>query len=144
MAAFSIDALRSELQLDPERIGYAPAVAAADHNTLFALINMTRSGGGFQVDRDPVVPDRLFGEIEPADFEAMTVTELARLQVLMTLPAIDLADVSTRAIVDGLFATGAVTRQKVAILQKREGSRAEVLWGKGFIVTLNQIAQALA
>lgn len=140
----SIAAITTELQTDPARLGYAPAMAAGDHNTLFGLLNSQRAGGGFLVNRDPVVPEKLFAEIEPADFEAMTVTELTRLQVLMTLPRIDLADVSTKAIVDGLFVNGALTRQNVAVLQKRAGSRAEVLFGEGTIVTLNQIAQALA
>jgi len=141
---FTLEGLRDELQLDPARIGYATAVAAGDHNTVFTLINTAQSGGAFLVDRDPVVPEKVFAEIDPTDFEGMTTTQLARLQVLMVLPNLDLADTSTRAIVDGLFANGSVSRQNFTVLQKREGSRAEVLWGKGFVVTINQIGQALA
>ena len=141
---FSVSALQSELFLDPVRIGYAPWISAGDHNGVYDLVNRPTSGGAFQVNRDPVVPEIMFGEMDPADFEAMTTTQLARLQVLMVLPSINLADTSTKAIVDGLFANGSVTRQQLSLLQKREGSRAEVLWGEGCIVTLNQIAQALA
>lgn len=143
MTDFTISALRNELRNDPLSLGYGPAIASGDQNTLFSLVNMIRRGGAFQVDRDPVRPEVLFSEVTPEDFAAMTTTELARLQVLMVLPQIDLADGSTKTIVDSLFANGAVTRQNVTILKQRDGSRAEVLWGKGIIVTVNQIDQAL-
>ncbi len=140
---FSISALRSELLTDPVSLGYAGAIATGDQNTVFMLLNTPFSGGGFQVNRDPVPPEAVFGAIHPDDYAAMTTTELTRLQVIMTLPSIDLADTSTHTIVDGLFQTGSITRQNILVLQYRDGSRSEVLWGEGRIVTINQIDQAL-
>ncbi len=140
---FTVSALAVELDTDPASLGYAPAILAGDQNTLFTLVNTPQPGGGFQVNRDPVPPEEVFGAVDPVDYVAMTTTELARLQVIMTLPTVNLADESTKTIVDELFTNGSTTRLNIATLQKRNGSRAEVLWGEGTIVTVNQIDQAL-
>lgn len=140
---FTIAALRAELLTDPAQLGYAGAVSEGDQNELVLLVNMARAGGGYQVNRAPVTPSEVFASIDSDDFLTLTTTDLARLQVILTVPRIDLSAGRIRAMVANVFQTGSATRQELAALQMREGSRAEVLWGAGKIVTLNEIDQAL-
>ena len=140
---FTIDELKKELQSDPNNLGFASAITAGDENAVADLLNAKRSGGGYQVDRDPVTPSEVFAAMDPGDFALLTTTDLARLQVILSVPRIDLTVSSIQTMVTNVFTLGAVSRQSLVLLQKREGSRAEVLWGPGTVVTTNQVDAAL-
>lgn len=141
--AFSLAALASELRNDPAVLGYAPAVTSGDENTLVTLINEARASGEYQQDRDPVTPDQVFAQVNPTEFLLVTATGLARLQTMFALPVLDLASTNVKTMLDDVFPNGGPTRQALAVLQKRAGSRAELLFGRGYVVTQNQIGQAL-
>lgn len=141
--AFTLSALATELLADPASLGYSAAVAAGDDNAVFALINTSRAGGEYQQDRDAVTPDQLFAVLDPTEFSLVTATGLARLQTVLSLPLIDLAVSNIKAMMDAIFPLAGATQQALAVLQKRQGSRAEALFGRGFIVTVNHIGQAV-
>jgi hypothetical protein len=140
---FTIALLKAELTTDPASLGYAPFVTNQDDNALSDLLNTARGGGGFQVARDPVGGDELFEQVDPTDFSVLTTTQLAQLQVLLTLRRLDMRRPAIRTILAGIFPTGAATRAAFTAFLTRNGSRAEVLWGPGKIVTTNEIDQAL-
>lgn len=141
MTIFSIAALHSELFTDPMQMGYD--TDSGDENALADALNVWREGGGYQVNRDPVTIPQIFSAITPDDFSGLTTTNLARLQTVFTLPTIDLAVSNVLENLAGIFGTNSPTQQAFLVLQKRQCSRAEVLWGKGTLVTINQIDQAL-
>ncbi len=138
---FSIAALHAELVTDPAGLGYV--LDSGDQNALADLLNVWRPGGSYQVDRDPVTVSQVFSVVAPDDFAALTSTQLAQLQTIFTLPTVNLAVGNVRDNLAGIFGTNSVTQQAILALQKREGSRAEALWGKGAFVTVNEIDQAL-
>jgi hypothetical protein len=140
---FTIPLLKTELTTDPAVLGYAPFVTNKDDNGLSDLINASRGGGAFQVARDPIGGDELFAQVDPTDFSVLTTTQLAQLQVLLTLRRIDMRLPAMRTILAGVFPTGATTRAAITAFLTRNGSRAEVLWGPGKVVTTNEIDQAL-
>lgn len=141
MTAFSIAALHDELFTDPMQLGYVPA--SGDENAMADTLNLRRDGGGYQVNRDPVTVQQIFSAITPDDFSGLTTTNLARLQTVFTLPEVDLAVSNVLENLAGIFGTNSPTQQAFLVLQKRQCSRAEVLWGQGTLVTINQIDQAL-
>ena len=137
--AFSTAGLKTELETDPSGLGYLPHLTAGDDNGLADLLNAVRQGGGYQVARAPVQPQVLFQKIDPADFAALTSTDLQRLQLLVTLPSLDLSVSAILEKVTGVFAPGARTNQTVVQFASRDGSRAEVLWGPGSVITPNMV-----
>lgn len=139
--AFSIPALHDELFTDPASLGYEPG--GGDENGLADLLNQRHPAGAYQVDRDPVTVEDVFSLVTPEDFAALTATKLAQLQAIFTLPTLDLAADNVRQNLAGIFGSNSATQQAILALQKRAGSRAEVLWGKGAYVTTNQVSQAI-
>ena len=139
---FSISALHTELFTDPASLGYGPSIPG-DENTLADLLNVVRAGGAYQVDRDPVQVADVFAVVAPEDFARLTTTNLAQLQAIFTLPTIALALSNVRENLAGIFGSNSPTQQALVVLQKRQGSRAEALWGKGMIISTNQVDQAI-
>lgn len=137
--AYSNAALKSELLTDPIGIGYATALANGDDNTLADMLNIKRDGGGFQVNRDPVTPGDVFAQITPTDYAALTSTNLQRLATAFTVPELDLAVSNVVEMLTGVFENGSTTNQAIILLSKRQGSRAEVLWGPGIVITANMV-----
>ncbi len=136
---FSVAALKTELLTDPSGIGYSVPYQGGDDGGTSDLLNAIREGGAYQVDRDPVPPQRVFEVIDAEEYAALTVTDLARLQTAFTVPLLNLAVSSVQAILTGIFPNGSVTNLNILALSKRQGSRAEVLWGIGTGVTPNQV-----
>ena len=140
---FTVSALKVEFLADPLSMGYSPFMSAMDENSLVDLVNGKRGGGAFQVMRDPVQPEALFAQVDPTDFAALNSLGLAQLLTVMSLQVLDLNASNILAILNGIFPTGVTTRANFATFSTREGSRAEVLWGPGVYVTVNQVNQAL-
>ena len=143
MAVFTISALNIELTTDPVSLGYAPHISTGDQNALADLLNVPRGGGAFQVNRDPVRPDEIFAQIDATDFSLLTTTQLSQLQVVMGLPRVDLRVANIRTMLAGMFLAGSPTRANFTAFVTRNGSRAEVLWNPGKVVTINEIDLAL-
>ncbi len=139
---FSNAALKTELLTDPLGLGYSTALTAGDDNTLADMLNQVREGGGFQVNRDPVTPGAIFGVIDPDEYAGLTSTNLQRLATAFTVPTINLGDDSILDIMTGIFPGGSLTNQAIVTLSKRQGSRAEVLWGTGLVITSNVVNTA--
>lgn len=140
---FSISALQTELLTDFAKLGYAPFVSTHDLNSLSDLLNILHNEGGFLVARAPVQPSTIFDAIDAVDFKTLTVTDLTRLQTVLSLETIDLNVSATFAKIADIFQLGNTTLNAMTTLRTRPGSRAEVLWGPGKIVHPNEVSEAL-
>lgn len=139
---FTTASLIAELQADPLSLGYADFLSSGDDNAGSDVLNTLRSGGGFLVYADPVPPSALFDAIDPEDYTSLTTTDLARLQTIFTLAEVNLSESSTLTKVLGVFPNGSPSVLAITALQHRAGSRAEVLWGPGTVVTPNEVNEA--
>lgn len=140
--AFSIAGLHTELVTDPLSLGYAAIGGNQNQNGVADLLNIQHSGGGWQVARSPVTPADAFLLIDATEFASLTTTNLSRLLCILALPLIDFRQTNIQDICANIFPPGGPTRANFVNFITRDGSRAEVLWGPGKVITTNEINQA--
>ena len=142
MAAFSIAALHTELTTDPVSMGYLPLVQKANDQAVADLINSLTSPGVASIFRNDVKPPEVLNAIVAADFAAMTQLAVSQLQLFLSQPFLDATLSNTRTIFLNIFTGMSATRTALSAVFQRNGSRAEVLWGAGFVVTPAQAGAA--
>jgi hypothetical protein len=166
---FTIASLTSELNNDLAGMGYAALIANKIPDPIIALINAgspstpgTSPGvgavgannaipGGFTL-----TPQQFFGSPSISTPLFVTLPGLsAAIQagwanifnyVLPYYGSYPLAFNDTdnlQSLISGMVATGLLTQAQANALNSRNGSRAEVLWGAGTIVTRTQVNTAL-
>jgi hypothetical protein len=157
LTAAQITELETELVTDPQSIGFATFITTGNDSALADAINLVRAGGGYVVSKGLVKRDEFLGTwgdvidgirtISDATLKAKWTWRLDKL--LLAKDTVDyggglaagfFADMVTDALVG---AGGAITSGDVTARTTRQGSRAEVLWGPGTVVTLRDISLAL-
>lgn len=136
-------ALATEINTDPLTLGYATPKAAGNDQAIAILLNAVGAGASYQVNREAIPVALLFVNIDATEFLALSDIKLQQLQAVLAAVSIDLNDASTRAILIGIFGNPSVTRTNLTAILKRQGSRAEVLFGRGTTITSNDVARAL-
>lgn len=142
-AAVDIAALRTELQTDPQVLGYAACITTGNDQCLADTLNLARAGASYQVPREPMDPNQLMDAIAPADTGSLSTNDLLKLNLVFQIGLVDLQKANIRSLLASVFAANSTTRTNIQALINRQGSRAEVLFGRGTVVTVAQIAQAL-
>jgi H+/Cl- antiporter ClcA len=141
MPNFTPAQLLAELNTDPAAIGYAALIAAGNDAGVAALLNAPTTTS---VYRNNIGVHEVVAAIAPADFAGLTTLQVAKLQLLFTgTTTIDASSPNTRALFVGIFAGMATSSASLTALASRPGSRAEVLWGTGTVVTGNDVSLAL-
>lgn len=140
MAAFSIAALHTELTTDPVSMGYATLLQKANDQAVADLLNSLTSPGAASVFRTDVRAQEFLNCITTADFSALNQLNTSKLQMVLGPGVLDATNANLRAAVQALF-TGATLTAMQAVCS-RTGSRAEVLWGTGIVVTAAQVGAA--
>jgi hypothetical protein len=136
-------ALANEINTDPAGLGYAAGLAAKNDQGLADILNLPRAGAGFAANLEPVTSAQLFSRIDATELFALPAIKLQQLQCVLAAGAIDLNDPATQAVVLGIFPVAGVTRANVQAALKRQGSRAEALFGRGVSVTSSDVSRAL-
>lgn len=156
--ALTFAALKTEIQNDPNGYGYAQHVATGADSLIAEMLNLVRTGsnGGAEilVGRPDITPSELLEAIDPRDFNPtpnnfanMTLTG-SWLESVLQFPSIPLlrADGTNnliRGTLNRLLADGFGSQARLNALSKRQGSRAEQLFGFGTSITPDHIARAL-
>ncbi|MFL6141664.1 MAG: hypothetical protein ACJ72N_07315 [Labedaea sp.] len=141
MPNFTPAQLTAELNGDPAALGYAVLVATGDDAGVAAILNAPTATNVF---RNNIGVHEVVAAIAPADFAALTVLQVAKLQLLFTgTTTIDATSANTRALFVGIFAGMATSAASLTALASRPGSRAEVLFGTGTVVTASDVSLAL-
>lgn len=132
--------LHDEIENDPQAIGYKTAGAWKGDDVIAALINDPANGAA--LTRRTVTPQELVAAIDLAEFEALAATRRDYLRVL--LAAGDVIDANEAPVFAALVAIFPPGPTRTALLAKvnRQGSRAEILWGEGAVIAVNQVAAA--
>lgn len=121
--------------------------AAADDQAIADLLNSTTSSGAALVNIPSFSKEQFSTGVLPA-IEALPTASAAlqtkwnaMLNVMLAQGGIALAAVSS--LVAQLVIDGLMTQAQVDAFTKRQGSRAEALWGAGTIITAAQVSVAL-
>jgi len=136
--------LKNELLNDPTSLGYSAFISptsARDNITLADILNTRR--GSIQLSREPISTILLFSNINATDFLSLTSLQLQELQVILTMPTVNLNDLSVRNILQGIFTGKTSTLNNFGNLRNRIGSRYEQLTSPGERVLSDYISQAL-
>lgn len=142
-------ALQSELQNDPAGMGYAPLVEAADDIAISGLMNAIE-GPGAGVVTIPTLTRGQFLLNIVAPVGAALLKASPTLQAKWTF-YLDLAKASeeihiTTPVIQSLLAAlisdGIASQEIIDAATKRTGSRAEVLFGAGTVISPEQIGAA--
>lgn len=142
-------ALKGELQLDPQGMGYAALILDGNDAALAALLNETRPA--ILMERETVRSSEFMDAIHPTEFGTLTALQLNRLSFFLTMfssqgreaGGIPLKRANVRLMLDAIFTTNPVTKAALVTLRQRAGSRAEQLFGADTQVRHEDVAIAL-
>jgi hypothetical protein len=137
--------LRTELLTDPQSLGYAQYVSSGNDVALADLLNEKRAGVAYKIDRETVKAYEIFESVDKDELFALSNANNTKFQLILGMQDINLKGANTRASLGAIFGTGNAPLSRTAIisLQKRNGSRAEVLFGDGTSITISDISFAL-
>lgn len=135
-------ALKTELQNDPAALGYAALITAGNDQGLADALNLVRNGVPYQINREPIATALFITKMDSAEFAALTQPQLLRLNTMLIGGAVDINDANTQTSLLGIFPANGASKAAVQALLKRQGSRAEVLFGRGVVVTATDVEYA--
>jgi hypothetical protein len=145
--------IKTELDADPQALGYAALRAAQDWNGLTTLLNQVRPQGDPKretvdrrmIDRQEVIEALVYAEVVTNTAAAGTAMRDALTLLLVSLNGgfLDPLNANIRGFFTGAFAAGTATRTNLVALQTRPGSRAEKLWGDGVRVSASLVEDAV-
>lgn len=139
------EALKDELENDPEDLGYAPLVSSGAHLDLANLLNEPGAGpvsvevmskNDFLLAITPVLL-RLPGKTAAVQAKWDRILALARAAESFHVNDPRVVNLLDLAVSDGILEQGEVNAMKT-----KTGSRAEVLFGIGSVVSHSDIANA--
>lgn len=142
MAEFTLQALKDEILNDPQALGLLALYNNGQDLDVALALNLVREGVAYSIFKKSVPIHDMIMNIEASEFGTLTSIQIQRLQFLFNGTAtIDATDANTRQIVTDIFVGKPNTLANFAIIGKKQASRAEVLWGDGFAVSHQQVAQ---
>lgn len=144
---FSLQALRDEIVNDPNAIGYkVDATTWKGDRVIVELVNDLANGA--TVRRRRVLPSEITASLDLGEYQGLTVASRQYLDLLFQNSdesvgaGIDTTEPAIFAALTTLFGPASQTRAALLTKIDRPGSRAEVLWGDGTVVTALQVARA--
>lgn len=151
--AIDYAALTTELQTDPQTYGYAAHIASGADGALAALLNIVRTGGDGEaailVRRNDISAEELLEAIDTRDLKASpTLLEGSYLESVLQFRRIILSndagtDSRTKSNLDRLVNNTQGSQTRLNALARRNGSRAEQLFGTRTLITQTDVAIAL-
>lgn len=137
--------LNTEITTDPAAMGYAASVTAGADGDIAAKLNAVGAGAPFVVNREPISVGVFTALLDLTEFATLTQAQRDWLRMLVAASTIDINNAVIKAALNGLFTQAAfpTTRARLIAALTRQGSRAEVLWGAGTIITAADVARAL-
>jgi len=139
MATFTLQALATELATDPLTLGYGAALTDSDK---VAILNLRSGLGAANVFRSDVTTAEIINAIVAADFAALTTLQISKLNLILSVSILDTTKANIRTIFLGIFTGMAATITALTALAQRTGSRAEILWGYGTVITEQQVSDS--
>lgn len=134
--------LRAEIDSDPNAHGYAAHVATGNDAQLASLLNEPRAGAAFEFWRSDILPSEINAAITWSELKARTQPERDMYGAIIGAEKIDATKATIRQAFADIFPAGSASRDALTALAKRQGSRAEKLFGAGTVVSPTDVARA--
>jgi hypothetical protein len=138
--------LKNEILTDPLSFGYAQYVSGVQQGNDLAIANLVNSKqSGSLIFRNDIAPKEVIEKILPNDFAGMAQIQLSRLNVLFQSAPIDATISGIRQSFVAVFSGGSYsgTVNALNLMARKEGTRSEVLFGAGTVVTQSDVSFAL-
>jgi hypothetical protein len=139
-------ALKSELENDPEDLGYAPLLASGSDTLLAELLNEPEFA---DVEVKRLEKNEFLLAITPALLRVASKTEAIQTKWdrifnhAQAALSFDVADERIQTLLALAVGDGLLTQEEVDAISTKQGSRAEALFGHRTVVTTDDIAVAL-
>ena len=133
----------SELTTELENAAYG----GLNTSGVQALINSLTSAGAAQIDVDFLTSANMQAAVVATEYASLDALRRDLWLTIMVSAADEGVNIRTQSMKDqilAVWASGTTTRNQIAALQRRVGSRAEVLWLDGAVVTRQHILEARA
>lgn len=140
----NISELATELNTDPAALGYATHLASGEDSAIVSLLNDNAGAGSGTVDRIFVDAKTFQSAVVGSEYLALTTPQQNLWLALINASQgnINIKNTNIRNQVLAVWGAGTTTRVNLGNLQTKNGSRAEVLWGDGTIVSFDDVAAA--
>lgn len=133
-------ALASELNLDPQGVGYAPHVANGNNSALRKLLN-TPGLSGETIERDSLPVEWVRDALDFTEVAGLATTARETLTILLSGAHVTI-NPRTKSAFAQIFGAGTTSRTNLQALVNRQASRAEVLFGHGTQIGLRDLWKA--
>lgn len=120
--AIDLVALQTEIQTDPTGLGYS-----GNTTNMARTINQLRPS--ILVGRGEMPTWEIIAASVKSEVDALGASDKELYLAMLSLGTVDASDTRIRAIFASLFDAATTTRQNLIDVSKREGSRAEELFG---------------
>jgi hypothetical protein len=140
LTAAQLAQLKTEILEDPEGLGLGPLAALGADADIAAALNQARAE--IEIPRGIVASYEVFEAIVPTEWTALNADSKQRVQSILAMSQINTAGPNTQAAFLAAFAGGTTTRANLIALTKRQGSRAEQLFGAGVSISWDDVAAA--
>lgn len=133
-------ALASEINTDPRALGYAGKTnvqVAALLNTPGLAVADAKLNAGI------VKTSALISGVVGSEFAALSVANQNLCQLYFGVAELDTSNANVRAGLGGIFGVGTATRTNLLAAVDRAPSRAETLFGAGFVIDQRDVSAAL-
>lgn len=141
---FSMAALVTEIATDPKGLGYS--TLSGNSSSIAVLMNTApepiAAGSQEQIYRNRIETYLVTSKMDRAEFVALAQGVRDYLTVVFSGQFLQTGDANLRTQLSGAFAAGPSKTAMIAAAQK-DASRSEALWGDGFQVTPQQVAEAI-
>jgi len=114
-----------------------------DTDGMAMILNATSGAGAAPIYRNDVGSQEVINAIVAADFAALTQLQVSKLSVMLSTGILDATRGNVRTILAGIFSGMTNTINALNTLAQRLGSRVEVLFGIGTVVTSYEIGLAI-
>ena len=142
--AFTIAALTTEINTDPKALGYATLKAQTNGPEAVAA-KLNEAGASAETLFKSYVPiEDVIAAIVISEYAAATAANRTFLEnVLLKGSKLKSGDANLRTSMAAIFAAGTTSRANLVALASRSASRAEALWGEGYVVSASQASEAM-
>jgi hypothetical protein len=144
MAYPTLAILRTELDADPNALGYAALkVLSNGPEAVAAKINDPAANGGATLFKGFTAIEDVLACVIAAEYTALSAANKALwTDLVVRAPRIISGNANMRATIAGIFAAGTTSRANLVAVASRPASRAETLWGEGIRISATDVSLA--